>query len=173
MTNKELFIDLLIREARLLTNFNYLVSYTLPTYDKEIDQQERWSKHINKIAKYIIIYYKLEQKVTNNIVDLPAIQESNFEAFIYLNRTLTTNNYSGFLYTFLKNSNDIKIFVYDNSQLIKSFRAKENSDIYKIVFDYRILFEKTLAPTRQRINTLQYRSLIRVINLLEKYLKEL
>ncbi len=173
MTNKELFIDLLIREARLLTNFNYLVSYTLPTYDKEIDQQERWQRHINKIAKYVIIYYKLEKKVTNNIVYLPAIQASNFEAFIYLNRTLTTNNYSGFLYTFIKKSKDIKVFIYNNSELIKSFKVEEKSDIYELIFDYRILFEKTLAPTRQRINTLQFRSLIRVINLLEKYLKEL
>jgi len=55
--NKNILLKLLLEEARALANFNYLVSYTLATRDKQLDQMERWRKHILRATKEMILYY--------------------------------------------------------------------------------------------------------------------
>lgn len=92
--NKNILLKLLLEEARSLAIFNYLVSYTLTTRDKQLDQMERWRKHILRATKEMILYYKLEKQATNNLIDLPAIVASNYEGLFLLNVNVTTNKCS-------------------------------------------------------------------------------
>lgn len=174
--NKNILLKLLLEEARSLANFNYLVSYTLATRDKQLDQQERWRKRILKATKEMILYYKLEQQATNNLIELPAIVASNYEGLFLLNVNVTTNKCSGFIYTFTDYKNDKKekkeiiIYIYKEGELIQTMVVKEGSKAYKLVFEYRRLFEKQLAPLRERINTMQYILLLKIMKLIKKYL---
>lgn len=176
--NKNILLKLLLEEARSLVNFNFLVSYTLATRDKQLDQQERWRKHILKATKEMILYYKLEQQATNNLIDLPAIVASNYEGLFLLNLNVTTNKCSGFIYTFTNYTNDeeekkeIIIYIYKEGELIETMVVKEGSKIYDLVFEYRKLFEKQLTPIRERINTMQYKLLLKTMQLIKKYLNE-
>jgi len=176
--NKNILLKLLLEEARALANFNYLVSYTLATRDKQLDQQERWRKHILRATKEMILYYKLEQQATNNLIELPSVEASNYEGLFLLNLDVTTNKCSGFIYTFTNYTNDEKekkeiiIYIYKEGELVKTMVVKEGSKAYKLVFEYRKLFEKQLAPLRERINTMQYKLLLKIMQLIKKYLSE-
>ena len=81
---KNELLSLLFNEARSLTNFNYLVSYTLTTRDKQLDQQERWRKHILRATQEVVIRYKLMQQATNNLIELPSVVASNYEGLFLL-----------------------------------------------------------------------------------------
>lgn len=176
--NKNILLKLLLEEARSLAIFNYLVSYTLTTRDKQLDQMERWRKHILRATKEMILYYKLEKQATNNLIDLPAIVASNYEGLFLLNVNVTTNKCSGFIYTFTDYKNDKKekkeiiIYIYKEGELIRTMVVKEGSKAYGLVFEYRKLFEKQLAPLRERINTMQYKLLLKIMQLIKKYLNE-
>ena len=176
--NKNILLKLLLEEARSLANFNYLVSYTLTTRDKQLDQQERWRKHILKATKEMILYYKLEQQATNNLIELPSIEASNYEGLFLLNLDVTTNKCSGFIYTFTNYTNDeeekkeIIIYIYKEGELVKTMVVKEGSKAYELVFEYRKLFEKQLTPLREKINTMQYKLLLKIMQLIKKYLSE-
>ena len=176
--NKNILLKLLLEEARSLANFNYLVSYTLTTRDKQLDQMERWRKHILRATKEMILYYKLEKQATNNLIKLPSIEASNYEGLFLLNVNVTTNKCSGFIYTFTDYKNDKKekkeiiIYIYKEGELIQTMVVKEGSIAYELVFEYRELFEKQLAPLRERINTMQYTLLLKIMRLIKKYLNE-
>lgn len=176
--NKNILLKLLLEEARSLANFNYLVSYTLTTRDKQLDQQERWRKHILKATKEMILYYKLEQQATNNLIKLPSIVASNYEGLFLLNVNVTTNKCSGFIYTFTKHKNDKKekreiiVYIYKEGELIQTMVVKEGSKAYELVFEYRKVFEKQLAPMRERINRMQYKLLLEIMYLIKKYLRQ-
>lgn len=176
--NKNILLKLLLEEARSLANFNYLVSYTLTTRDKQLEQQERWRKHILNSTKEMILYYKLEQQATNNLIELPGIVASNYEGLFLLNVNVTTNKCTGFIYTFTEYKNDKKekkeiiIYIYKEGELIQTMVVKEGSKAYELVFEYRKLFEKQLLPMRERINTMQYKLLLKIMQLIKKYLNE-
>ena len=173
-----ILLKLLFEEARSLANFNYLVSYTLTTRDKQLEQQERWRKHILKATKEMILYYKLEQQATNNLIELPSLGASNYEGLFLLNVNVTTNKCSGFIYTFTNYKNDKKekkeiiIYIYKEGELIQTMAVKEGSRAYELVFEYRKIFEKQLATMRERINTMQYKILLNIMYLIKRYLKE-
>ncbi len=187
--NKNILLKLLLEEARSLATFNYLVSYTLTTRDKQLDQQERWRKHILKATKEMILYYKLEQQATNNLIELPSVMASNYEGLFLLNVNVTSNKCTGFIYTFTNYKNDKKekkeiykndkkekkeiiIYIYKEGELIQTMVVKEGSKAYELVFEYRKLFEKQLVGMRERINTMQYKLLLNIMYLIKKYLNE-
>ena len=174
---KNELLNLLFNEARSLTNFNYLVSYTLTTRDKQLDQQERWRKHILRATQEVVIRYKLMQQARNNLIELPSVVASNYEGLFLLNVTLTSNQFTGFIYTFLdkkedKKERNILLYIYDNGELIDTIILKQGTKNWDLVFEYRKIFEKQLAPMRSRINTMQYKLLLKTMQLIKKYLNE-
>ena len=66
----------------------------------------------------------------------------------------------------------LKVYIYKEGELIRTMVVKEGSKAYGLVFEYRKLFEKQLAPLRERINTMQYKLLLKIMQLIKKYLSE-
>ncbi|HCM29582.1 MAG TPA: hypothetical protein DHW83_02005 [Bacteroidales bacterium] len=117
------------------------------------------------------------QQATNNLIELPSVVASNYEGLFLLNVTLTSNKCTGFIYTFLdKKENDkerdVLLYIYDNSELLDTIIIKEGTKNWDLVFEYRKIFEKQLAPMREKINTMQYKLLLKIMQLIKKYLNE-
>jgi len=117
------------------------------------------------------------QQATNNLIELPSVVSSNYEGLFLLNVTLTSNKFTGFIYTFLDKKEDEKernilLYIYDNGELIDTIILKQGTKNWDLVFEYRKIFEKQLAPMRSRINTMQYKLLLQIMQLIKKYINE-
>ena len=173
------FIDFLMSEARELTTFNFLVSYSLTTRDTLIEQEDNYRKGVAYTAYPVVNYYKKEKDVLNNIIELPAMVASQYMAFFALEVSLTSFNYSGFIFSYVKGSRSKKngkyvpnlyLEVYQDKEIVGTLTIKGNSDTAKLIEEYMTLFEKQLAPARERINKIQLKLLAKIVNLIKKHL---